>query len=361
METPLLERIKRQVLMAKSQREEFCLLAEKGIYLTRTGDHESATEISARIRSTLAARDDPEIYIWLTLLEGLIGFYSSGTTREKSRILRAYAVAKSISRFDLQQYAAAWMAHQYFNSGNYGEMSDWLLRSGLSKSINPSAKIRACLTAADAWQCVGENEVAASWYSIARTTAAEIGDRASIMASIENRAAMKLDGIWLKSIEQIVEEQEISEIESELLGGLGYEKFTRSESLLYQAPIWRYRLESLKGNYVQALDLLLRSRANSCGVDTSLAWSHDSDVAWVCHKIGLMHDAKFQFELALQTPADRLDNDDAAVYWKRMSTLDAEFFGGSRSAEFDSRSRESMCAFNDKLNILKESIKDIRR
>jgi hypothetical protein len=297
----------------------------------------------------------------LTLLEGIISFYSSASTREKNRILRAHAVAKAADRTDLQQYAAAWLAHQDFNSGNFRAMAAWLRESGLSEAINPSARIRSCLTVADAWQCVGDDQAAAFWYSVVRKTAAEIGDRASIMASIENRAAMKLDRLWLKSLDQDIEMESVLMVETELLGGLGYEKFTRSEALLYQAPIWRSRLELLKGNSVQALEFLMHSLVNSAVVNASLTWTHESDVAWIYHKIGSTTDAKFRFELALNTHVDQLDHDDAAVYWRRMSILDSHLFDGFRSEEFLRKSHESFHAFEDEQEILKEMLLDIDR
>jgi hypothetical protein len=361
MNAPLLGRVSREITMAKSQREATCLSAQKGIYLARTGSHEAAVEISNQIRTKLGSEIDTEIYVWLTLLEGIIGFYSSASTREKNRILRAYAVAKAARRIDLEQYAAAWLAHQDFNAGKYREMIHWLLASGLSDAINPSARIRACLTIADAWQCVGDEQASSSWYSIVRKNAADIGDRASIMASIENRAAMKLDRLWLKSIDQDIELESVLAVETELLGGLGYEKFTRSEALLYQAPIWRFRLELIKGNNVQALEYLMRSTVDSVVVDTSLAWSHESDMAWIYHKIGSSQDAKIRFELALDTPVDRLDHDDAAVYWRRMSILDSDLFEGARSEEFCRKSHEALQAFENDQVTLKKVLLEIDR
>jgi hypothetical protein len=361
MKAPLLERVSREITMAKSQREATCLSAQMGIYLARTGSHDAAVDISCQIRAKLGLEIDTEIYVWLTLLEGIISFYSSASTREKNRVLRAYAVAKATGRIDLEQYAAAWLAHQDFNAGRYRDMMRWLLASGLSEAINPSARIRACLTIADAWQCVGDEKAASSWYSIVRKIAADIGDRASIMASIENRAAMKLDRLWLKSIDQEIEMESVLAVETELLGGLGYEKFTRSEALLYQAPIWRFRLELIKGNNVKALKYLMRSTVDSVEVDASLAWSHESDIAWIYHKIGSTRDAKTSFELALNTPVERLDHDDAAVYWRRMSILDSDLFEGARSEEFCRKSHEALQAFENDQVTLKKVLLEIDR
>jgi tetratricopeptide (TPR) repeat protein len=337
-----------------------CFTLEKGIYLARTGQLRSASEICTEVRASFRVESEPELYVWLTLLEGLIGFYSSATARDRVKLQRSFALAEAIGRTDLMQYAAAWLAHHHFNLGKYSEMAGWLRRSGLSCAINPSARIRSCMTVADAWQFVGNNEVASGWYAIARSSAVEIGDRASIMASIENRSAMRLDRIWLKSIETIIEVEEIEEIESELLGGLAYEKFTQSESLLYQALIWRSRLEVLKGNYADAMSTLSEASSGELAVQASLALMHDIDAAWIYFKMGRIDEAKAYFQLAKNSPAERLDTDDAAVYWKRMSLLDSELSDGLSSMEYSTKSSDALNFFYKELNDLEGAIAEFR-
>ncbi|HEY6134927.1 MAG TPA: hypothetical protein VIW70_13175 [Rubrivivax sp.] len=360
MEVPFLRELEARILSATSTRTAACLTLEKGIYLARTGHLESARDIGSRVRASFNVQSEPEIYIWLTLLEGLIGFYSSATTRDRVKLQRAYALADAIGRTDLMQYAAAWLAHHHFNMGRYHEMSRWLRESGLSQANNSSARIRSCMTVADAWQFAGNNEVASAWYAIARRTAAEIGDRASIMASIENRAAMRLDRIWLKSIDVSVGIDQISEVESELLGGLAYEKFTESESLLYQALIWRSRLEVLKGDYADALGTISSASSELTSMQASLAFMHDIDLAWICFKLGRLHDAKKSFGLAKNTPVDKFDMDDAAVYWKRMSVLDGELSDGVLAVEYSNRSGEALASFYREVEDLAISIEEFR-
>jgi hypothetical protein len=337
-----------------------CLSAEIGIYLARTGDCISATNVALEIREKFGRGEDAEVYVWLALLEGLIGFYTSATGDEKNSITRAFSVATAIGRVDLQQYAAAWLAHHNFNAGKYSAMNEWLRRSGTSGAASVSAKIRACITLADAWQHYGDDQVAARWYSIARSSAAEIGDRASIMASVENRAVMRLDRLWLRSVAERVELSEVLSVENELLGGLGYERFTRSESLVFQTPVWLFRLAQLKGNLEEAMEILTNSWSRLDGFQTSPLRSYAIEAAWVYCSVGMTDESRLWYARATTMGVSGFDTDDAAVYWRKLSMLDTRLGDGSNSIRYESLYLEAIRRHRSELCGLGEAIREFR-
>lgn len=348
--------LKERTFNAKTPREYACASAEYGVYLCRTGRLSDARQICANIRETYAGREDPEVYIWLMILESAASYYSNSSTREKTKLIRAYAVAAAMGLRDLRQYSAAWLAHQYFNSGEYAAMGIWLERSGLNSASDDSTKIRACLTIADALESAGMKSEANFWYTQVRDAAIRIGDRASLMASIENRAAMRLDSLWFRSISDPPSSEEVEQVELEMLGGLEFERVTNTEALLPMAPVWRSRLAVLKNDYENAWKHATVS-ADSVGefVNTITATA-DLDLLWICHKIGMKEEAKRRF-LSIGKGSDlMLSRDDAAVYWFRLSQLDFELGEGLNCAHYGELSRQAKDLYSREMSVLRSVI-----
>ena len=356
MDAPLLDALRRRAASTRSEREAGCLKAEIGIYLARTGQLDEARELVNQIRQRWGQGQDPEVFGWVAVLEALIGYYTTATVHDKPRLQRAHAVAEAARRPALQHVAAAWLAHHCFNACEYQEMGTWLVASGLHRAEHPSAVIRACLTTADAFQALDDGVSAAAWYTVARQAASAAGDRASLMASIENRAALRLGVLCLQSMDAPATAESLAMVESELLGGLGYERLTRSDALRYQASLWRAKLESLKGNHALALSFVVDSRDTLSGVAHSQAQAHDADVAWLLLQVGRVAEAQERFEWARRAPADRLHPDDAALYWRRMAELDRRLFDGLLAEEFEQRSRAALNAHWRAMDNLAEAL-----
>jgi hypothetical protein len=357
--TPYISSILDKIAAAKGRSIKSCLLAELAIYYVRTGKYSEAREIADVIRKSPTLYTDAGLYVWLCMLEGLTEFYQSASTAGIEKLLRAHSVAEAIGRVDLRQLAAAWLGHHCFNAAKYPEMAIWLNKSGLALADNTSAAIRATLTFADAVQKCNDNNYASYLYSIAREIATKAGDRASIMAGIENCAAIKLDRLWFEAIHENVDIDKLSQVENEVLGALSYERATRSESFSYQGLMLRARIEILKQNYTSAVELMTRSRHSSLGFDASLVWSYDAELSWAHYKIGNIVEAKQYLENARAVPSTRMDHDDAAVHWHRLSILDTAIGSGSKSIEYKSNSNVSAETYRVSIATLTDALSSI--
>ena len=119
-------------------------------------------------------------------------------------------------------------------------------------------------------------------------------------------------------------------------------------------------LDVLKGNYADAMNTLSDANSRELAVQASLALMHDVDAAWIYFKLGRIDEAKASFQLAKDGPVARLDADDAAVYWKRMSLLDSELSDGLSSAEYSIKSRDALNLFYEELSDLESAIVEFK-
>jgi hypothetical protein len=231
-------------------------------------------------------------------------------------------MAKSLQRTDLQEYVAAWAAHFCFTDGQYEKMVQWLEASHLDQAQLPEAAGRASLVAAVAWQTCGEDKTATKWFGRARDIARSIGDRATIMASIANRAAIRLNAVWLDHFMERDHGVDILNLRSELLGALGYESTTGTVSLLPQAFIFRMRLAYLQ------LDTELARRnfelaVKAVRLDTySILSSTLIFGMWLAHLDGLgVRKEALDSLSVLEADISVMDSDDSAVSWKILSNI----------------------------------------
>jgi hypothetical protein len=256
MEAPLVENLLREVDACVDTDRRQVLLARLGIYYARSNRQDRARQIAADIRAQGRFPSSPEIYAWLCILEELAAFYGSGDLKQRIRLERAFTVAKAAGLEALAQLSAAWLAHRAFVASDFAKFGEWLAKTGLKDAILDDARIRASLAVADAIQCLGDFEAANGWYAISRHCASRIGDRASILATMENRAAFRLDREWLHQIMKPAPEWSFGELERELMGGVAIETHTHAETLFEQVSIWKARLEYLRGDYRRALEEL---------------------------------------------------------------------------------------------------------
>lgn len=322
-EAPLLRDLDSRLRAARTLPEWGILRAQQGLYLARTSRLEEGLRIPGEIRARFAGHEDPEVYFWVWLADGVLDHYRSGGTRSMGQLKRAHAVATAIQRGDLAQYAAAWIANAYFHADDHAKTFDWLMRSGLREARVPEAACRASMVAAIALQTCLEDGMAAVWFGRVREIARRIGDRASIMASIENRALMRLDRLWLDWSRGAPASYTVAEIESELLGALQYERVTGSEAFLHQGEVARIRLHVLRGDLREAWSRI--ERLQDTGAEANFSTVRASKVLrwWLAAKTGAdaARAALPQDEVARLV--EGLDVDDAASSWALLAQIHA--------------------------------------
>lgn len=352
-EAPLLRQLDSRLKAARTLAEWGILRAQQGLYLARTSRLDEGLRIPGEIRSRFSGQEDPEVFFWVWLAEGVLDHYRSGGSRSLPLLMRAHAVATALRRADLAQYAAAWIANAHFLKDDHARTFDWLMQSGLHQAQVPEAACRASMVAAIALQTCLEDGLAAVWFGRVRETARRIGDRASIMASIENRALMRLDRLWLEWCRGAPPSYTVGEIESELLGALQYERITGSEAFLHQGEVARIRLHVLRGELGEARARI--GQLKDAGSEENFSTVRASKVLrwW----LAVQADADAP-ELAL-APAeaarlvDGLDVDDAASSWALLAQIHARRGDRERQREAQANSDRLHAVYADRIDALR--------
>lgn len=318
---PILGTLKARLEASRTPREWAIAKAQQALYLARTDRIDEAVPVPQEIRTQFRGNEEPEVYYWLWLLEAVLDFYRTGATKGMQQIQRAMLMAKSLKRTDLEEYLAAWAAHFCFTDGKYAEMVRWLKLSRLHEAALPEAACRASLIAAVAWQTCDEDKPASMWFGRARDIARSIGDRATIMASIENRALVRLDRLWFSLHTSKPSSERLMLVEHELLGGLAYERITGSGAFESQGVIARIRLLVLKGEFSSALVLVNSSSSHLEDLGFSIVRATQVLRLWLQTELDPCVSFTQSDLVTLAAQVKTLDYDDASVCWKILANL----------------------------------------
>jgi hypothetical protein len=254
-DAPILIELRSRLDASVDPIERSALRIRQGLYLARTNRLPQAEALPAEIRSQWAGQEALRVYVWLWILEGVLTFYRHSSTHERSRLLQAYETARLAAWRPEAEIAAAWLAHFAYVDSDYEAMSRWLLASGLGTAALEESIARSSLTLACALQLLGEEAQAGIWFGRSREIARRTGDRAGIMAATANRLMLKLSENWLNHVFEEPLRHEPEALRQELMGILGYERLSGSESLTEQNEVARLRLAVLRGETESALDL----------------------------------------------------------------------------------------------------------
>lgn len=300
--------------------ERASLRMRQGLYLARTNRLAEAEALPEQIRADWAGREELRVHIWLWILEGVLQFYRTSRTEGRQRLLQAHAAALKAGSRAEAEIAAAWLAHFAYVDNDYAAMGRWLLASSLGTAALPESVARSSLTLACALQLFGEEPLAAKWFARAREIARTTGDRAGIMAATANRLMLKLNDNWLDHVFSVTLRHPAEPLRQELLGILGYERLSGSESLGEQNEIAQLRLAVLQGEDESALTL---ARAMSAARERrsvpSLKMAQVIEHALLVRQAPLPEAQSLVQGMADAFDAQGLDDDDAAGCWALLS------------------------------------------
>jgi hypothetical protein len=321
-DAPILVELRLRLESATDPAERSVLRMRQGLYLARTNRLAEAEAMPAEVRQQWAGQETLRVYVWLWILEGVLAFYRSSRTSERLRLLQAHAAASQAGWRAEAEIAAAWLAHFAYVDSDYPAMTRWLLASGLGTAALEESSARSSLTLACALQLFGEEALAATWFSRSREVARLTGDRAGIMAASANRSMLKLNDNWLNFVFGEPLRHEPEALRQELMGILGYERLSGSESLSEQNEVALTRLAILRGDADAALSLAQgKSVAQTRSTSPSLGMAPVTEL-WLLARRG-PSDAVLQSWQHLQQSftAEGLDDDDAAGCWALLAQV----------------------------------------
>lgn len=323
-DAPIIVELRLRMESASDPVERSVLRMRQGLYLARTNRLSEAQAMPAEMREQWSGQEALRVYLWLWILEGVLAFYQSSRTTERARLLQAHAAASHAGCRAESELAAAWLAHFAYVDSDYAAMTRWLLASGLGTAAIEESVARSSLTLACALQLFGEEALAATWFARAREVARRTGDRAGIMAATANRSMLKLNDNWLNHVFGEPLRHESEALRQELMGILGYERLSGSESLSEQNEVALTRLAILRGDVDAALSLAQgKSVAQARSSSPSLGMSPVTEL-WLLARRGPSEAVTLGWQqLQHSFTAEGLDDDDAAGCWALLSQVAA--------------------------------------
>lgn len=352
-EAPLLTNLKKRMEGAASLKEWALARVQWALYLARTSRIDEAAKVPADIRQKFRGIEDPELFVWLWILDGVLVYYRSGLTSGRTYINRALALSKRLGREDLFEYASAWMSHVHYIDGDYRNSIKWLINSRVDSAVIPDAACRASMIAALSWQICGDGGIASKWFACAREIARSLGDRASIMASLENRALARLDRIWIDTCHHAPTSDTLDQVETELRSSLSYERVTGTDSLVDQGPIARLRIFVLRRDFPRALAALEELSADAGSSNLSMVRATPIVELWIRVEMGLVDRVDVATLKKMHADIAGVDDDDAAVCLRYLSQLATRFGHPDIAKEFDNLSRLALNQFNVQVDVLR--------
>jgi hypothetical protein len=331
MDAPILQALRERMASTADEATRSVLELRQALYLARTARIEEAAAVPARVREAWAGREDLQVFVWLWLVEGVLAFYRTSRADDRQRLLQAHAAADKAGLAAEAQLAAAWLGHLAYVCADYGAMVRWLKASGLGLAQLEETQARGLLTLACALQWFGHDAEASRWFARAREVARRSGDRAGIMASGANRCLLRLNDNWLDFCFGEPLRHDLPSLRQELMGILGYEQLSGSESLQEQNEVARLRLALLQGDHAgvlaQSRDMSAatqrRSAAALAMAETASRWVQGQPDAALAAQHFQAWEASFRPE--------ELDDDDVAACRHLMASL-AERAGATNAA-----------------------------
>jgi hypothetical protein len=196
MVAPAVSRLSTAISSSPDELRRAELTAELACYLARTGDLDRAAALTDQLRATYGNGRFARISIWIMLIEALRHFFGNQSAQALDRLRRASLLSGAISDRELVALTEAWMAHLWFNRGNYDNLGVALKKAFLHLSPeNIAAKCRLSIILADSFLLLGDQASSRFWYAEARNCASSYGDQAAIGAVTYNRAALQVHAL----------------------------------------------------------------------------------------------------------------------------------------------------------------------
>jgi tetratricopeptide (TPR) repeat protein len=353
---PYLARLEAEIAQCNDSARLARLLAHKAVYLARTGKFEPAEAIGRTLRRTFGAKGRAQAFCWIWIADGVLGYYRHGSGAHRTELERAHAMSASLGQSEPAQLAAAWLAHLSFVDWDFEGMVRWLKAAGPGNSTSPEAAARAALVLADAAQFAGVSDLADTWYRRVRQLALDLGDRALVVAVLENPAVVLLDRTWVAAAFGEVERDLVARLDDQIAGGLAYERATDSAALMAQTDVWRARILALQGRHDAALELLTRHPEGPSGPEISIVASRHALKAWLALQAGQPAKARHYYDAALRRSDEGMDIDDRAVCLQQLAAVSSAVAGDGRAPALAERARAAHAEYIACIDSLRRAI-----
>ena len=323
----LLSSLEAAIKGASNPVEAQCLRAERAALLARQGQLERAQGVIDELQSQLAWQpNNAALRAWLTLAEGLHGYYSVIGRDAQSTIEGAYTLARQTAQPRLLATTAAWLANMAFANDEMPRMAH-LVREALtlSRPEHHGARARATLVAGYAYHYAGLAERAQPWYEASRRHAIADGDEAHLSALMHNQAWMRASQARMALLFDAADDG--TAVTHALMGAesIGhYDAGIGTASLGSLVPMLRAQVLTALGRWADAL-ALFDSHFDSALAEglKRIAPCLLADRAWCEWHLGHADKARALAGAADQALAEPIDDDDRAIALARLALVRA--------------------------------------
>jgi hypothetical protein len=322
MESPYLLRLVAEADSLGESTDGLIAKSRVALYLSRTGRWDDANHVREFVRARSGSVASPRVFSWLWVSEAVGEYFRTKSTKHREKLVRALQISKAAKVEETERLAAAWLAHFAFVDCKYSEVAQFVRQVRIQDSGAPDAVVRGLIVLADASLFSRKPELSSLAYTKALAAARQMGDRASLLAVIENRAMLGLDRLWLQNFFGTAQASGVDQLRSQLAGAVAFERVTRSEVLVFQAPIWESRALTLQGKFTEAL----RCIADAFKIDSpdvgTIADTRRIFAAWLAMKCGDTVAMNKYSISSLDCDLGALDSDDRAVCYRQLSDIE---------------------------------------
>ena len=297
--------------------------AERAAYLARQGHAKEAREDLALLHRRHDARPTVEMSAWISLAEGLLGYFGDPSQHALDKMRRACALSTAAGLSQLQALSSAWLAQLDYLRLDLPAMSKNLVCAlKLADKDNHSAHARAALVMAQGFHTAERLDLALPWYERSRVHAVDHGDDATVSALMHNMAWIRTTNMRNAALTGSGDGGEGEHALAAAESTWAYDKLTGATSLDSSVPLLHAQILLLQGKFKYALALYEQHIPGS--VDQGLGRLQGlllADQAWCRLQMAQHEEAKVDAERALHLLQDQGNCDDRAPGYARLAQV----------------------------------------
>ncbi len=323
MTSRLLSHLDAAITAAALPSEADSLRAERASLLARHGQLDEARTAIAALQARYSLNPHPRVNAWISLAEGLTGYFSDLGAAAHDKIRRAYAVSAASRDRRLNALAAAWLAHMDYTAYDFNAMGRHVAEAlQLADAQHHSARARACLVVALAYHFGGRFDAAQPWYAKARLHASDEGDEAMLSAIMYNMAGLLADQSRHAAMTGVHDSAMLRRAELSLQSATNLDALVGIASLDALVPLHQARVCTLQGQWAEAIRLYEAHFSDGLlqGLDRMRA-SLGADLAWCRLQAGQREQAARDARAAQVAVAHDRDADDRAAAHHRLAQV----------------------------------------
>jgi tetratricopeptide (TPR) repeat protein len=319
----LLARLDAALAKTRHPVDHACLRAERAGFLARLGHFDEARAVIASLHGQFDHHPNPAVSAWLSMAEGWMLHFGSMSGGARDKLKRAQALSTAAGLTQLQALSSAWLAHMDYVANDMEDMvRNVSLALKLASADNHSARARASMVVALAYDFAGRTDRAQPWYIRVRDHATTDGDETTLSALNYNISSHRVHHAMQAAIfgGDAIEQARQALVSTEATGN--FDAWVGTVALDALLPMHRACIASIQGQYGEALALYEKhlddARKQGLG---RLASNYLADMAWCRWHLGDVAGARRDTEAAAEDIDIAMHTDDRAMAHGRLASL----------------------------------------